>query len=287
MEETANGTVSDELLERLKELLERERGRLKALRKALERVSTAEDFLKMGRMIQANLNAIPKGAKEVELTDFDGEVRRIELDPAKSPVQNMELYFRLYKKMKSGREKVKELMATTEKRIAELEALVEDVGCGRRLDEAEKLVRELSARRRRKGEKRMRRRLRKFVSSDGYEIYVGRNERENDYLSLRFARRDDLFLHASGYAGSHIIVRTEGKEVPESTLQEAAMLAVYYSKARRRGGASVSVARCADVRKPKGFKPGTVTIRNFRVMEVRIDETVIERLLSQLEEETG
>lgn len=284
MEEVVDGTLSYDLLSRLKELLKRERQKMNALRDALKRLSVAEEYLKKGKAIQANLAVVPEGVEKAELTDFDGKTVLVELDPRKSAVQNMEHYFNLYKKMKSGKKKLRERIKETETRIAQLERSIRAVERGDDRDDAERLVENLSRRKRTKGAKRMKKRLRRFVSSDGYEIYVGRNERENDYLSLRFAKRDDIFLHTSGYPGSHIIIRTKGKVVPEQTIQEAGMLAVHYSKARRRGTAPVSFTECRNVRKPKGTKRGTVLIHDFHTIDITVDDKVIERLLSQLAE---
>jgi len=288
--ETENGSgdvekVSfEEVLSRLERLYEEKQGKMRALTKALERTRSAEEYLKKGQALQANLKTIRKGETEVELETPEGERISVELDPSKTPVENMERFFRLYKKMKSGEKRVKEQIEQTQQVIEQIVNLLEKVRRGESLPEAEEFLLKFSKKKRLKGNRFMPKKLRRIISSDGFEIFVGRNQRENDYLSLKFAHKDDLFLHAGGYSGSHIIIRTNGKPVPEQTVNEAATLAVYYSKARKRNSANVSLTRCANVYKPKNAKPGLVHIRDFKTINISIKKDVLVKLLSQLSE---
>lgn len=108
------------------------------------------------------------------------------------------------------------------------------------------------------------------VEVDGYEILVGKGARDNDRLTFRVAGPRDWWLHAAGYAGSHVVVRVdENGEVPRSVLERAAQLAVYHSKARDAGGkVAVHVCRAGDVRKPRGAPPGQVQLRTWEVLRV-------------------
>ena len=108
------------------------------------------------------------------------------------------------------------------------------------------------------------------ITVDGFEILVGRGARENDELTFRVAAPHDLWLHASGFAGSHVIIRSpEGGEVPRAVVERAARLAAFHSKAREAGGkVAVHVCRAANVRKPRGAPAGQVQIRRFDVVRV-------------------
>lgn len=107
--------------------------------------------------------------------------------------------------------------------------------------------------------------------AEGFEVLVGKGARDNDELTFRVAEPADLWLHASGYAGSHVVVRNPGKlaELPREVVEFAAQLAVHYSKAREaRGKVEVHACRASEVRKPRGFPPGKVEIRRWDVVRV-------------------
>ena len=118
----------------------------------------------------------------------------------------------------------------------------------------------------------------KFRSSDGFDILVGRNNRQNDQLTLKTAKATDIWLHTQGLAGSHVIIRTEGRDVPEQTLFEAAMLAAYHSKGRESSQVPVDYTAVKFVKKPAGAKPGMVIVTNNRTLFVAPDEELCERL---------
>jgi predicted ribosome quality control (RQC) complex YloA/Tae2 family protein len=109
------------------------------------------------------------------------------------------------------------------------------------------------------------------VDIDGYEVLVGRSARDNDELTFRIARPRDLWLHAAGYAGSHVVVRVpeSGDDVPRAVIDRAAALAAWHSKARNaRGKVEVHVCRAADIRKPRGVPSGTVELRRYDAVRV-------------------
>ena len=108
----------------------------------------------------------------------------------------------------------------------------------------------------------------RFLSSDGFEILVGRSNIQNDELSFRTARRTDLWLHTQRINGSHVILRTDGLEPPQRTLEEAASLAAYYSQGREAGKIPVDCTQVRHVKKPSGALPGKVIYRNYRTMIV-------------------
>ena len=117
-----------------------------------------------------------------------------------------------------------------------------------------------------------------FVSSDGFEILVGRSNAMNDELTNKVARRTDMWLHVQKIHGSHVIIRCEGGEVPERTIEEAAGLAVYYSQARQGGRAAVDYTMVRNVKKPSGAMPGFVIYTDYKTIVAEGSEELEARL---------
>ena len=121
----------------------------------------------------------------------------------------------------------------------------------------------------------------KFISSNGYEILVGRNNRQNDNLSRKIARKNDLWLHVKDLPGSHVIIRRKNKEeIPEETIKEAAIVAAYYSKGRDSENVPIDYTLVKNLRKPKGARPGLVYYENYQTIHVNPDKGLINRLKS-------
>ena len=118
----------------------------------------------------------------------------------------------------------------------------------------------------------------RFVSSDGFEILVGRSNAQNDELTTKTARRTDIWLHTKLVHGSHVIISCEGLTPPESTIEQAAKLAVYYSQAREGGKTDVDFTMVRNVRKPSGSLPGMVIYTDYATLSVSADEALAEKL---------
>ena len=118
----------------------------------------------------------------------------------------------------------------------------------------------------------------KYRSTEGFEILVGRNNVQNDKLTLKTAKATDIWLHTKEIAGSHVIIRTEGKEAPEQTLFEAAQLAAFHSKGRESSQVPVDYTAVRFVKKPAGAKPGMVIFTNNKTLSVAPDEQLVESL---------
>jgi hypothetical protein len=122
---------------------------------------------------------------------------------------------------------------------------------------------------------------RRFRTGDGLEIWVGRSDEGNDYLTTRLARGNDLFFHLDGYPGSHVVLRTEGRsDPPPASLLDACELAVHFSRLKTAGRADVHVAPIKNVRKPKGAKPGLVFVTGGKTIHVRRDPKRLESILA-------
>jgi predicted ribosome quality control (RQC) complex YloA/Tae2 family protein len=259
---------------------------------ALRETEKADELRECGELLKSRLDAVKRGADEAEVPDFfrdEGATRKIKLDPRLSALDNAGKYFKKYKKLKRGKVRI----------ASELERANDELGM---LDEAERALRsagdipELRRFGRKfrwlfprekpaKGPSRMEGTgPRRFVSSDGFCLLVGRDDAENDELTIRMADGNDFFLHASGYPGSHVIIRTGGgKDVPPKTMFEAAQLAAHYSKAKNLGRVEISYTPRKFVSKPRGAKPGLVLLSRHRTFAVRPDPDVI-RMLKEITE---
>ncbi len=265
--------------------------RLKRRRKAIAeklnelqiRMGKAEDAETMrikGELILSNLRSIRKGDTEVMLQNFyDPQLRpiKVELSPELSPTQNAQLYFKRYAKAKRARVKLANVIADQEKMLQLLDEMIEEVEDLRSQAELDRLKEDLikrgwMRREETKGGRKKEREsepFRRFISSNGFEILVGRNNRENDLLTLRFANKNDIWLHAKNIQGSHVLIRNpEGREIPVPTLLEAASLAAYFSKAKHSSHVPVDYTLAKYVTKPRGAKEGFVIYTHEKTLFV-------------------
>jgi predicted ribosome quality control (RQC) complex YloA/Tae2 family protein len=279
--------LRQELIEKLNRILSRERGKIKRLQQELGRTEEAEHLALCGELLKANYQALRRGMIELKVSniydDSSPEVT-ISLDPAKSPEDNIKGYFKKSRKLRLGRIKVQKEMESAKERIVKFSEYLSNME-NMQEKELASVACEIDSlfpgRAKRKTEPVPKKGPRVFISSDGLKIYVGRNQRENDRMTLHFARAHDLFLHVSGYSGSHVIVRIPaGEKVPANTLIEAATLATYFSKAHERGVTNVSYTEKRNVFKPRGAKPGLVHLRKFKTITVRRDNSLLTKLLS-------
>jgi predicted ribosome quality control (RQC) complex YloA/Tae2 family protein len=244
-----------------------------------------------GRLLLANRAGIRRGQQIVELTDYaDPEIQllRIELDPACSIEENAQRYFALHRKAKRGTEIVGRRCEETASRLRALRIMIEQAEAAKDLGELQQIDAALS--------RVVRRRPiqgpaapsvrqsegpepRAFRSSDGLAILVGKSGPGNDHLTWRLARSHDLWLHAQGIRGSHVLVRLpKGKQAPPRTLCEAAQLAAYYSRARGEAKVPVDYVLRKFLRKPKAAAPGAVLLTQEKTITVRSEADLVRRL---------
>jgi predicted ribosome quality control (RQC) complex YloA/Tae2 family protein len=295
-------------LGREREFLERKAANLQT---DLAAANEVEAYRRRGELLKAVMHRVQPGAAEVRARDFDtGEETVIELDPALSAAENLELLFDRYhrdlRRVGAVRAQMDELSGTRAAVAGLLERLERASAAG--LDALEDLAARPDVRRllgRHAPEPKVRPATRspakrtasrtgvpgrllpkRYRTSDGLEVWVGRNDEGNDYLTTRLARGNDLFLHLEASPGSHVVLRTEGRtDQPPESLLEACELAVHFSKAKNAGRADVHVAPIKNVRKPAGAKPGLVYVRSGRTVHLRRDPKRLERVLaSRLDE---
>ena len=245
-------------------------------------IDSAEQYKRQGELITANMYRLTKGMPAAKVIDYYTEAQpeiEITLDPRFTPVQNAQRSFKRYTKLKQGKDITMQRLHETEQAIAYLEELKFFVETAESLERLRALQDELQGtetpRRKKKaaqqnGDQEKSRPFGRFVSSDGFDIYVGRSSKENDLLTQQTALPDDIWLHVHQAPGSHVLIlnRNRNTPVPERTLIEAASLAAYYSKLRHSGKVDVIYTPRKYVKKPRGSPPGLVTLSQFQTIRV-------------------
>ncbi len=258
---------------------------VEAARAALE--EDPERYRVCGELLMAHLHRVAPGVDSVTLENFyDGGRVLIPLRPELSPVANAQHYFKKYRKLKRAREEGLEKRERLREELAYLEELEMAVELAETPEELADVRRELEEQGYVRGEARARPHRRpqpesgplRFLSSDGLEILVGKNNRQNEHLWRHVAADDDLWLHAKDLPGAHVIVRTGGRPVSPTTLEEAASLAAYFSRGRDAGKVPVDYTLRRNVRKPKGARPGMVLYEDFRTVVAVPDPNLVARL---------
>jgi predicted ribosome quality control (RQC) complex YloA/Tae2 family protein len=260
------------------------------------RVPAAESDRRVADLLKTNLRLVRRGAREVTVTEWTEDGPRevtIAIDPALTPQANLERSYRRYRRIVESAARVAARDGEVRIRLEALRALLARIDAAA-LDDLPRL--EKDARRLGAGPRpapASRRAFdepappyRTFRSAAGAPILVGRGAAENDQLTRKVARGNDLWLHARGLPGAHVVVRLQRADGPDQeTLLDAAHLAVHFSDARGEPQADVAYTRAKYVKKPKGFAPGAVTYSQEKVILLRVEPRRVERLLSEEEGE--
>lgn len=266
---------------------------LKKLQRDVESHADAEEHKRVGDLLLANLGTARRSGNRVKLIDYfsdDAAPIEIELDESTSLPEEAQRRFALYQRSKRALAKITSRIAQVEQEIDELQseqrklddqlaaadpqhkptglALLPLAHGSRAVDTLSGLTQKPAG-----GNAKRIPGTRRYVSSDGLEILVGRTSKDNDYLTLKIARPNDLWLHAADYGGSHVVVRNSTrKDVPHRTLIEAAQLAAYFSRAKKDPKVDVHYTQRKFVSKPKGAKPGLVRLQRFKNITVEPKE---------------
>lgn len=232
----------------------------------LEKCKDRETFRIYGELLKANLYAIDKGAESVRVQNYYDEnlcFVDVPLDPALSPAANAAKYFKEYKKSHTAEQTLTELVLKDEKEIIYIESVLDALSRAQTAAELQEIREELYdggylVNRQRKKPKPSVWKPREFSTDAGFKVFVGRNNRENDFLTTKFAEKRDLWFHTKNIPGSHVILVTEGKEVDEGSLLFAAQVAATFSKAAESDKVPVDFTEVKNVKKPTGAKPGMV-----------------------------
>ena len=269
--------------------------KLAAQEKELAATYDRERLRQLGDILTANLHKIQKGQRSVSCEDFyDEEMKPVDipLSPTLSPQQNAAKYYKDYSRMKNAEKELKHQLALGETELSYLRSVQEELERAGSEQELEEIRRELQAGGYVKAETDRKRPRQgklapmRFESTDGYPIYVGRNNQQNEELTFKLARKDDIWCHASKVHGSHVIISCGGTKPPDNTITQAAQLAAYYSGAGTGQNIPVDVTPVRQVKKMAGGKPGMVIYHTYRTAVVNpYKDIVVDELNAEKKEE--
>ncbi|MEK6758718.1 MAG: NFACT family protein [Deltaproteobacteria bacterium] len=239
-----------------------------------------------GELLTANYHLIKRGASEVEAIDYTvipPQVVKVEIDKTLSPKENCERYFKRARKGKKAIEVLSQRIPETEEEMEYISGLAYGLECVTTWQELEDLKGELIEGRYMKKTSLEAGRVkeaavvekaepvRRYVSSEGFEVLCGKSGTGNDLIVRKYAAKEDIWFHIKGIAGSHILIKVAGRagELTKKTIEEAASLAAFHSKGREAGKVEVIYAEARYVKKPKGAKPGLVTVSEFKSIYVK------------------
>lgn len=269
----------DALRQRLDRTVEKARARLDGMLEHLTRPSRADDYERDAHLLMAHPNSVPPAATSITLPDFfaDGAPRHITLDPALTAVENAEKRYARARQTRLARQHAEARLDLAETRLRDAERLRSRLATITTLKDLDAfLAEERDALVTADADEDARLPFRRYRLAGGYEAWVGRSAAENDTLTLRHARPFDLWMHARGVPGSHVVLRLPGRQSqpPPAVLDAAASIAAYHSKARGSSLVPVIVVPRKFVRKPKGAAPGSVTVmkESVRLVEPRLPE---------------
>lgn len=235
------------------------------LNQTLKECLSKEDYKIKGDLLTSYIYSIKNGESLVKLLNFYSEKEEyleITLDPYKSPSENIQLYYKKYNKYKKSEESANHQLKLNTEELTYLNSVltnIQNVESYIEIDDIKSELVETGYLRFRKSNKSKKNKPSKplhFISSDGIDIYVGKNNIQNDELSLKFAHKNHMWLHTKNIPGSHVIITSF--EVPDRTLEEAAIIAAYYSKAKTGTKVPVDYTLVKNLKKPNGSKPGMV-----------------------------
>ena len=251
-----------------------------------------ERLRQLGDILTANIHRIQKGQTKIACEDFYDEnmaLIDIPLSPILSPQQNAAKFYKDYSKMKNAEKELTRQIAMAEEELNYLRSVLDELNRAASERELEEIRRELQevgylkADSGRKRAKQGRLPPMRFESTDGYPIYVGRNNQQNDELTFKMARKDDLWLHASKVHGSHVIIACAGVTPPDNTITQAAQLAAYYAETGTGQNVAVDMTPVKQVKKIPNGKPGMVIYHSYKAVivnpyaDIVMDELNVER----------
>ena len=277
----------------VRKALRKTRTRVQRVTRDLERASGAEELQRWAQLLQSAYGKVARGAAEVQVVDYydpDQSAVLIPLDPAMSLESNIQRYFKNAKRLKGAQKFIEKRLAAAVATQERLENALDAIGSS---DDPDTVVENLRSdgvlpRQRFAGSAKKKSDVRlpyhRFSSKTGLPILVGRSAKDNQELTFRVARGNDLWLHVDGAGGAHVVVKLPKRtQVDGDTLLDAATLAAFYSRRKNDTQVDVRYARQAEVRKPKGSPTGTVTVVRSRVVPVRMEDDRIRRLMDSRE----
>lgn len=270
-----------DLLRHLTTISDRLSRKINAQRGELAQCAEREHLRVCGDLLNANLYQIEPGLSSVELENFYEESLpklRIRLDPRLTPSQNAQKYYKDYRKARTAEEKLTEQIAQAQQELSYLDTVLEELSRAETERDLIEIRQELQEQGYVKAPKGSKQRPAataapmEFTVSDGFRVLVGRNNKQNDRLTLKLANNNDIWFHTKNIPGSHTILVTDGRTPTESALLDAARLAAAHSKGKSSSQVPVDYTQVRHVHKPAGAKPGMVIYENYHTMYVTPEE---------------
>lgn len=264
---------------------EKNKKKINKLEKTLEDAKKAKQYQLYGELLTAHMYEVKRGDRQIEVVNYydeNGATVTIPLDPQKTPSENAQNYFRKYNKAKNSVSVVKEQIKKAKEEIDYFDGLLQQMESAapkdveeirEELEEEGYVKRRITRKKKKKEDKPV---LETYRSSEGIDILVGKNNKQNEYLTNRLARSRDTWLHTKDIPGSHVVIRSDN--FGETTLQEAANLAAYFSKSKYSSSVPVDYTQIRHVRKPNGAKPGYVIYDHQQTLFVTPDEELVRKL---------
>lgn len=275
-----------ELIKTLNNLIERTARKLSFQQQELNQCQDKDKLRLYGELILANLYRLGKGVTFYEVENYyeGGELIRIPCNPALSPTENQKKYYKEYRKAQTAEKMLATLIEKGQQELIYLESVLDELSRADTDSEISSVRLELSQAgyiKNTKGKKQKPPRELppiEFRSSDGFRILVGRNNVQNDKLSLKTAAKNDLWLHTQGVPGSHVIISAEGRDIPDRTIEEAAVIAASHSRAKDSSLVPVDYTPVKMLKKPNGARAGMVIYHEYRTLIVKPDAALTDSL---------
>lgn len=275
-----------DLFKLLNSAVERTQRRVGNQKQELLDCAEREKFKVYGDIVMANMYSLKKGDEKLTAVNFYDESQptvEIPLDKRLEPAQNAQKYYKEYRKLDTAEKKLKELIKDGEEEVKYLQSVLDALTRAQTEGDIAELREELAGsgyvkRKRVKGKVPKALPPIKFISSDGYNIRVGRNNTQNDRLTCKESEKTDIWLHVKEITGSHVIISCGEEIPPDRTIEQAAQIAAYYSGGRTSSRVDVDYTRIRNVKKPNGSKPGMVIFTQNYTITVKPDEELVEKL---------
>lgn len=271
----------------LSQLLTNERkkniNKLQKLEKDYKETNRAKEYREKGEVLTAYMHQVQQGQTSVELENFynDNELIKIELDAQKSPAANAQWYFSRYQKMKNRKMHLETQIPQTNQEIDYIDSILAqlEIASSDDIDEIREELRDQGYLKKQRANRKKKKKStgpEKYYASDGTLIYVGKNNNQNDQLTMKTAHKNEWWLHTKDIPGSHVVIRSD--KPSEETIEEAAILAAYFSKYRLSSSVPVDYTQIKHVHKPNGAKPGFVIYDNQNTVFVTPDQKRVKQM---------
>lgn len=247
------------------------------LEKDYKAAENAETHKLKGDLVTANLHRMKKGDKNIEVLNFydpEQKTMTIPLNVRMSPSENAQKFYKKYNKAKNALIEIRKQQTQTKKEIEYLRGIISSIDYAQDLSDIEEIREELEEQKILRSKKKAKKKKPSpasplsFETSEGFRVLVGKNNKQNEKITFKIARKEDLWFHVKDQPGSHTVLLLEGREPSEKSIEEAATLAAYYSKGQNATKVPVDYTERKHVKTPKGSKPGMVIYENFSTILV-------------------